>query len=432
MKKVSLLFVCTVLLGIMIGFSAGTYTIHLTPYYSGAYSYIPPSGAFINGHKISANEEINLSTIPPKALKSYPQVKDALYGSFKLAGKDIYVMVSNENGALKIFLSKTGANFIDKCDNVRIGLNTFHTPSLSNYETLVNVHVKHNGVEYTYPIILLLSVKSGKVLPTMYYWTASFMQGRIKINGKLHNIILGNLSGEGDYSDESADAISVDSLNFVNSKNIFYPANSLVLDGMKYDVISISPAGTEMVIKSTNEKVEENSLTVGKVFPNLNMTFLDGTRASLSSFKNDVVILYVWKIPYNFALQGPNITIKDTMLNTLEKVYNTYKAKDLKVIIAPLRYNLGDQDSWFGKWDDKAVEEMMSYNGFDFEVLTLKSAQSIVKELGLDSYLTHAYILGKKNVLLLKSPLMVRNIFQSFNAVSVSQEQILNFVDSLF
>jgi len=162
------------------------------------------------------------------------------------------------------------------------------------------------------------------------------------------------------------------------------------------------------------------------------MTFSDGTRASLSSFKNDVVILYVWKIPYNFALEGPNITIKDTMLNTLEKVYNTYKAKDLKVIIAPLRYNLGDQDSWFGKWDAKAVEEMMGYNGFNFEVLTLKSAQSIVKELGLDPYLAHAYILGKKNVLLLKSPLMVRNIFQSFNAVFVPREQLLNFVDSLF
>lgn len=431
-RTVPFLIFFLILVGTFSALAAGVvYTIHLNPYYSGAFFYIPPSGVTINGHAIFANETLSLSTVPPSSLKKYPKVSNALYGTFKIGRKEFYVVVGSEDGKLKIFISKGRTNIIDECDEVRTGfVYTVKEGSLftSRYETLVNIHINRDGVEYTYPIMISASMENGKVLPTMYYWVASFMEGNLNIDGRIHTIILGNINGSGVYENKTSDVVSVDNLNFLNSHSIFYPATSLLIDGKSYEVLSISPAGTAVVIKATDKKVKAFQTTVGKVFPNLKMEFCDGTQRPLDSFKDDFVVLYLWKIPYDFALNGPDITIKDKMLNTLETLYIMHRKDGLRVIIAPMYKT--DQNTL--TWDDQSVEEMMRYNKLDFYILNQKSTKDILKSLDVSPYYSHVYMLGKNNVLLLKSPILVRNIFQSFNTISKSSNEISSFVEAVF
>ncbi len=429
MKKSVFLVLLFVLVGIFSFAACMIYTIHLNPYYSGAFFYIPPSGAVLNGHSVSANETISLSKNPPSSLKKYPNASNAMYGVFKIGGEKFYVVVGSENGKLMFFISKDGKNVVNECDKIRNGLTYTikEGSSFTSYETLVNIHVHRNGVEYTYPIMTSISMKNGKVLSPMYYWTASFMEGTLNVKGKIHTIILGNFNGNGVYEDKMSDVINVDALNFSNPNSIFYPATSLIIGTKHYKVISISPAGTEMKIEATNEIVKAYPTIVGKDFPNLKMEFYDGTQRTLNSFKDNFVVLYFWKVPYNFALEGPDVTVRNEMLNELKVLFNKYEKDGLRVIIAPMYKSYQTPIEY-----EEALNEMMKYNGFNFYILNSQSTKSILNALGLNPYCSHLYILGKNNILLLKSPVLVRNIFQSFNNVFKSSSEVASFIESLF
>lgn len=430
-KLVLFSIVVVVLLGTaIVGFSAKTYTVSLSPYYSAAYFYMA-SGTKVEGHTVMANEDISLSSTPPMTLKSYPKITNALYGTFRLAGKNVYILVGNENGSPKVYVSKVGATSVFAVDEVRLGLKRVEKTNIVSYETIVNIHVNYKGAEYTYPIILHFKMKNGKIFPTMYYWIASFMEGKLKLNGKEHHVILGNLNGNGSYEDKSGDILSLDNLSFGHSQNVFFPAMSLVIDGFKYDVVSISPSGTRMVIEATNKKINVGKIpTVGEEFPNFKITFSDGSTKSLSEFKDDIVLLYVWRIPSIFNLQGPDLKINDVMTKTISDLYKKYKSKGLKVIVLPIPSE-NEMNPW-NNWNDQAIQEMMLYNNLEFSVMSVKEPRRMLNQLMLDYQASHIYVLGKNNVLLLSTPSLVMNIFQSFSYSSFSPEQISRFVSSLF
>ncbi len=396
-------------------------TINLSQVYTTSFFWLGPQ------------ESVQLSSVPLSSLKSFPKLSKSLFGILKLGNQNIYVLAGYSNDEFKLFLSKPGVPSILPTDKVTFGIrNKFHNKTF--YSAIVNIKLNFNGISYSYPIRISIWVGKNTVSP-LYYYIAAVMVGKIKIDGLEHTLILSNVAGNGSYSDLSKDGISVDCVDTPRMSQSFYPATQVAIGNRLYKVLSVSPAGTKMVILKTNANYKNEELHIGDNFPNFNVKLLNGKVFNSKSIRNDITLLYFWKVPFdlNADVNVENMKIANEMTLSVEELYENYSKYGLKVLVFPVFY--GKTNYWANEWRDKKLQILLNNNDLHFPVVSLESSKSFLGNINSKmiplSFISSSQIYILKNGKILSMPLAVWNIYQNFDYMQLSPNEMKAFVKSL-
>lgn len=422
MKK-SILVVLVIFIFFSIAFATSSQKqiINLSQVYTTSFFWLGPQ------------ESVQLNLHAPSSLKSFPKLSKPLFGILKLENQSIYVLAGYSNNEFELFLSKPGKSSILPTDKVVFGIRNKFSDKIF-YSAIVNIELNSNGAPHSYPIRVSIWVGKNSVSP-LYYYIASVMTGKIKINGLEHTLVLSNVAGNGSYSDPTKDGISVDCVDAPKMSQSFYPATQVAIGDNLYKVLSISPAGTKMVIMKTNIKYKDEALHIGDNFPNFSVKLLNGKTRSLKDVENGVALLYFWKVPFdlNTDTDVENMKITDKMTLSVEKLYEDYSDYGLKILVFPVFY--GKTNQWSNRWRDKRLQILLNNNDLHFPIASFESSEQFLR--GINSKMIPLSFISSSQIYILKSgkilnmPLAVWNIYQNFDYMHFSSSEMKVLVKSL-